>query len=154
MMAKLDATSHQWVASLANYNVQLYYRAGKTNIDTDALSRVSWPGCIPETLGTHHQVTAVAVQALQEATLKGPTSPIEVCSSNLHVLHPVGDGPQVTCMTADDWHQAQRADPILGLVIKRIQDGTLGHSPCKPTNPPKLYQLGMQPPQAEVGHSV
>ena len=37
MTAKLDAVSHQWVASLANYNFQLYCRAGKTNIDTDAL---------------------------------------------------------------------------------------------------------------------
>ena len=43
MMAKLDVTSHQWVASLVNYNFQLHYRAGKTNIDTDALLRVYWP---------------------------------------------------------------------------------------------------------------
>ena len=32
-MAKLDAVSHQWVASLANYNFQLYYQAAKTNIN-------------------------------------------------------------------------------------------------------------------------
>ena len=32
MMVKLDAMRHHWVASLANYNFQLYYRAGKTNI--------------------------------------------------------------------------------------------------------------------------
>ena len=34
-MAKLDAASHCWVASLANYTFQLYYRVGKTNIDVD-----------------------------------------------------------------------------------------------------------------------
>ena len=54
MMAKLDAVNHQWVASLANYNFQLYYRAGRTNIDGDALFRVSWPGCVPKTLDIHH----------------------------------------------------------------------------------------------------
>ena len=54
MMAKPDATCHQWVACLANYNFQLYYRVGKTNINVDTLSRVSWPGCEPKTLGTHH----------------------------------------------------------------------------------------------------
>ena len=43
-MAKLDAASHQWVASMANYIFQLYDQAGKTNINTDALLRVSWPG--------------------------------------------------------------------------------------------------------------
>ena len=42
-MAKLDATSNCWVASLANYNFQLYYRAEKTNIDADSLLRVTWP---------------------------------------------------------------------------------------------------------------
>ena len=36
MTAKLNATSHHWVASLANYDFQLYYMAGKTNIDADA----------------------------------------------------------------------------------------------------------------------
>ena len=41
--AKQDATSHHWVASLANYNFHLYYIAGKANIDADALTRVSWP---------------------------------------------------------------------------------------------------------------
>ena len=34
-MARLDAVSHQWVASLANHNFQLYYRVVKTNIDAD-----------------------------------------------------------------------------------------------------------------------
>ena len=75
-MAKLDVASHQWVVSLAMYNFQLYYRAGKTNFDADALLRVSWPGCMLKTLDTHHQVTATGVQALQKATLKGSASPI------------------------------------------------------------------------------
>ena len=69
MSTKLDASSHCWVASLANSNFQLYYRAGKTNIDMDALSRVSWLACIHDTSDTHIQVTAVAVWAMQEAAL-------------------------------------------------------------------------------------
>ena len=40
MMANLDAASHCRVAILANYNFQLYYRAGKTNIGVDALLSV------------------------------------------------------------------------------------------------------------------
>ena len=61
MTAKLDAASHHWVASLTSYNFQLYYRAGKTSIDVDALSRVSWLGCMPDTSDIHIQVTAAAV---------------------------------------------------------------------------------------------
>ena len=44
-------------------------------------------------------------------------------------------------MTTNDWQQAQPADPILGQVIVRVQDRTLGQCPYKPTNPPKLQQL-------------
>ena len=58
MTAKLDTARHHWVASLANYNFQLYYQAGKTNTDAEALSKVSWQGCVPDNLGTHLQVTA------------------------------------------------------------------------------------------------
>ena len=59
--AKLDAASHCWVASLANYNFQLYYQARKTNIDADTLSRVSWPGCVSHNSGIHLKVTAATV---------------------------------------------------------------------------------------------
>ena len=58
--AKLDTVSHQWVASWANYNFQLYYR-GETNINANALLRVSWMGCMPNISDTHLQVTAAAV---------------------------------------------------------------------------------------------
>ena len=102
--AKLDAASHCWVASLVNYNFWLHYRAGKTNIDADALSRVSWLGCMPDDSGTHLKVTATAVQAVQEAALKGPISPIEAYSCGLHILDVFQDSQQVTCMTLEDWH--------------------------------------------------
>ena len=114
-MAKLDAVSHCWVANLANYNFQLYCRAGKINIDADALLRMSWPGCIPDTSGTHHQVTAAAVQAIEGAILEGPVSPAEVYSCDLHVLDPVEDSLQVACLTTDDWCLAQWAEPSWGL---------------------------------------
>ena len=54
------------------------------------------------------------------------TSPIEAYSCDLHILDVVQDSQQVTCMTLEDWHQAQKVDPILSLVISRLQDGTLG----------------------------
>ena len=111
--AKLDVASHCWVASLANYNFWLYYWAGKKNIDADALSRVSWPGCVPGKSGTHLKVTAAAVQAVQEASPEGPASPIKAYSCNLHILDAVQDSQQVICMTLEDWCQAQQVDPTL-----------------------------------------
>ena len=142
--AKLDAASHCWVTSLANYNFRLHHRAGKTNIDADALWRVSWPGIMPDSSGTHLKVTATVVQARQEAGLKGLVSPIEAYSCDLHVLDTVQDHQQVTCMTLEDWPQAQEADPVLSLVIARLRDGTLGKGQSKATEPQnQSVQVGM-----------
>ena len=140
-MTKLDAASHQWVASLANYNFWLYYRVGKTNIDADALSGVSWLGCMPDNSGTHLRVMAAVVQAIQVDALKGPTGPIEVYTCNLHVLDSVQDILQVTCMTIEDWCQAQQADPTLSLVIARLWDGTLELWQLKQNDPPTFCQF-------------
>ena len=113
------------MVSLANYNFWLYYQPRKTNINAEALLRVSCLGCMPDNSGTHLQVTAAAVQAVQETAIEGLTSPMEAYSCNLHVLDSVQDSLQVTSMTLEDWHQAQQADPTLSLVISRLQDGTL-----------------------------
>ena len=134
--AKLDAASHCWVASLANYNFRLHYRASKTNIDADTLSRVSWPGCMPDSSGTHLKITAAAVQAVQEAALEGQVSPIEAYSCDLHVLDTVQDSQLVTCMTIEDWCQTQEVDPVLGLVISRLMDGMLGEKSVQDNRSP------------------
>ena len=66
---------------------------------------------------------AATVQTVQEAALK---SPIEAYSCDLHILDSVQDSQQVTCMTLEDWHQAQQVHPTLSLVISRLCDRTLG----------------------------
>ena len=139
--ARLGVASHWWVASLENYDFWLHYWARKANIDADALSRVPWPGCIPDDPGTHLKVTAAAVQAVQEAALKDPASPIKANSYDLHVLNAVQDSLQVTCMTLEDWHQAQQEDLTLSLVISRVWDRTLGQQCFKPSDPPKYGQF-------------
>ena len=131
--AKLDAASHNWVASLANYNFRLYYRAGKANIDMNALSRVSWPECMPDNLGTSLKVTAAAMRAIQEAALEKPACPIEAYSYDLHVMGTIQDSKQVAQMTLDDWWQAQEADPVLGIIIKRLREGMLEQEWSKKT---------------------
>ena len=139
---KLDAASHCWVTSLANYNFQLHCQARMTNIDMDALLRVSWLGCMPDNSGTHLKFTAAAVQAVQEDALKGPISPIEAYICYLHIMDAVQDSQQVTCMTLENWHQAQEADPVLSLVTVRLRDGMLGKCQSKATDPPNLVSTG------------
>ena len=59
-------------------------------------------------------------------------------SCDLYILDSVGDRLQVTCMTIDDWCQAQWSDLVLGLMIARLQDGTWGQHQLKLTNPVEL----------------
>ena len=93
---------------------------------------------MPDNSGTHLKVTAALVWAVQEAALKGPASSNEAYSCDLHVLDTVQDSQQVTCMTLEDWCQAQQVGPTLSLVIFRLQDGTLGWQQSKLTDPPEL----------------
>ena len=72
---------------------------------------------MPDNSGTHLWITAAVIWDMQKAALKGLTSPIEVCSCDLHVLDSVWDSQQVTWMTMEHWHQAQQMDPTLGLGI-------------------------------------
>ena len=137
---QLDAASHHWVASLANYNFTLHYWAGKTNIDADALLRVSWPECMPDNLGTSLKVNAAAIRAIKEAALDHPACPIEAYSCDLHVIGSIQDSQQVAQMTLDDWWQAQEADPVLSIIIRRLREGTLEQDWCKKTDSPKLNQ--------------
>ena len=43
-------------------------------------------------------------------------------------------------MTLDDWQQAQEADPVLGIIIKRLREGMLEQDWCKKTGSPELNQ--------------
>ena len=40
--AKLDAMGHRWIAGLTNYIFHIHYKSGKSNVETDALSRIDW----------------------------------------------------------------------------------------------------------------
>ena len=89
------------MASLANYNLWLYYRVGKTNIDADTLLRVSWPRYMSDNSGTHLQVMAAAVWTVQEAALKGATIPKEAYSCDLNILGSGQNSQQVTYMAIE-----------------------------------------------------
>ena len=46
--AKLNAYGQRWVTKLANYNFTIRYRCGQSNVEADALSRISWPEVISD----------------------------------------------------------------------------------------------------------
>ena len=46
--AKLDACGQWWVAKLANYIFTIRYKCGQSNVEADALSRISWPDVLSD----------------------------------------------------------------------------------------------------------
>ena len=73
--AKLDAYGQRWVAKLANYNFTIQYRSGQSNVEADALSRISWPKVLDgtdtvdvESMDTHI-VNAIITGARSKSSL-------------------------------------------------------------------------------------
>ena len=99
---------------------------------------------MPDSKSTCNKVTAATMQAVYEADLQGPVSPIEAYSSDLHILDVLQDSNQVASMTLEYWHQAQEADPVLSLVITRLRDGMLGKGQSNATDPPEVSQFGQE----------
>ena len=80
---------------------------------------------MPDNSVTSLKVKATAVRAIQEAALEKPACPIEAYSYDLHVVGAIQHSQQVAQMTHDDWHQAQEADPVLDIIMKRLREGML-----------------------------
>ena len=105
--AKLDACGQWWVASLVNYDFQLFYKSGKTNIEADALSR------IPRE--EYHKLEELVVKALLKASQETDWTdfngnPTEiVCKSSQTVTEK---------MTTEQWKKEQAEDETIGEVIK------------------------------------
>lgn len=105
--AKLDATSHRWVASLATYNFTLSYRPGKLNSDGDGLSRKP-------------QVFTEAVKAICEAVLV--SVPLAACVSQDCISH-TADEETITGenLNSINWQTEQSKDMALRRVVDLVR---------------------------------
>ena len=117
--AKLDACGQRWVAKLANYNFTIRYRCGQSNVEADALSRISWPKVLSnhkdidvdlECMDTH-VVNAVLTGSKSKSSLIESIS----CSSKIIPDELDRDSSSSTNL---DWVKQQRADPNLSVIIK------------------------------------
>ena len=111
--AKLDATGQRWVASLANYDFQIFYKSGKTNVEADALSRIPRDG--------HTILDKPTVKAIMSAIPYTDWSDYNLCLSNIACK---STQMVVHKKSRDDWKIEQEDDPIIGPVIEAIQSKT------------------------------
>ena len=130
--AKLDACGQRWVAELANYNFNLHYKPGSTNVDADRLSRIEWPDVLRGDEETKYAcLSANAVQAtcLGATVSSGCLDSITYSSGvlPLDAYVPIQAG-----LSQGDWVQLQQQDPDLKLIIEGLQSKTLRHRKFTP----------------------
>ena len=123
--AKLDACGQRWVAKLDNYNFTIRYRCGQSNVEANALSRISWPEVLSDEdididleCMDNHVVNAVLTGTNSKSSLIGSVS----CSSE---IIPDELGVENNSTTALDWVKLQRTDPNLSVIIKLIESDYL-----------------------------
>ena len=124
--AKLDACGQRWVAKLANYNFFIKYKCGLSNVEADALSRISWPEVLADNEDLdvdldcmdRHVVNAILTGSRSKSSLIESVS----CSSKII--------PPELSLDSDsssniNWMKEQRADPNLTVIIKLIESGSI-----------------------------
>ncbi len=109
--ARLDATGHRWLASLASYNFEIKYRAGSLNADADALSRL--PGVNTQNTITQEMISAISLSGQTDDYLS------TLCMGMAGVPAELDDaGTGMHGYTLRDWRQIQGQDDILSVILR------------------------------------
>ena len=124
--AKLDACCQRWVAKLANYNFAIKYKCGLSNVEADALCRISWPDVLTvnEDLDVDLDCMDTHVVNVILTGSRSKSSLIESVSCSSKII------PPELSLDSDsssniNWMKEQRADPNLTVIIKLIEFGQL-----------------------------
>ena len=124
--AKLDACGQRWVAKLANYNFTIRYTCGQSNVEADALSRISWPKVL-----SNHEDLDINLECMEthvvNAVLTGSKSKSSLIESISCISKIIPDelDTDSSSSTNLDWVKLQRVDPNLSVIIKLIESDQL-----------------------------
>ena len=77
--ATLDAMGHWWITGVANYNFHIHYKSGKSNVETDALSRIDLEKC-------NETIQANSIQAIVAAAITRDVANIETVSCRVQAI--------------------------------------------------------------------
>ena len=140
--AKLDACGQRWVAKLANYNFTIKYKCGLSNVEADALSRISWPDILADNEDLDidldcmetHVVNAILTGSRSKSSLIESVS----CSSK---IIPPELSLDSNSSSEIDWMKEQRADCNLIVIIKVIESGQLQKRKLQGKDSPEVKSL-------------
>ena len=124
--ATLDATTQRWIATLALYIFEIYYRSGKHKVNADSLSRIKWPESVDDVIANRNNFAKMDSQVVH-AIFQGTGIPygyVETISKSAKVI-PESYFEDSEPMTLDKWKVEQDKDPTLHFLIQHLQEGIL-----------------------------
>ena len=125
--AKLDATSHRWLASLGSFNFKIVYKSGKSNGDADGLSRR--PQDNEEMFPDVVSAICEALTVSRDSCPIAETLVVTSCATVLEAVDIQFDHPvDATDISTVDWSKEQSTDVTISRVIDLMKSG------CKPEN--------------------
>ena len=95
--AKLDACGQRWVSAIAPMDFTLHYKPGRTNIDADALSRLT----------CSEKIESEEVQAILKGCLEQPKFLWEVYACSARVAEDLKANLTPSRMGVPEWRKAQ-----------------------------------------------
>lgn len=113
--AKLDATGHRWLSSLAPYDFNIIYRPGKSNTDADILSR--YPGNIDE------QTEQVSSESIKVICASVVTTPLETIPVSFDILTATEfPGEPMAQIEQREIRKRQLEDRFLGFWVRAVRN--------------------------------
>ena len=119
--AKLDSAGHRWQATLSEYDFELKYRPGSTNIDADILLRIPRDAEESQPKTDYKVLTRESVKAICSSMTVKPLVET-ICLSAGVVDDQILDDD--TAVGVQDLRRAQRDDTDIGPVIRALSNGT------------------------------
>jgi hypothetical protein len=108
--AKLHATGHRWLASLAAFRFDIKYRPGRNNADADALSR------LPATIASE------SVQAICNVITQEPYVHVDSLTLTPEVILEDLDPRGSSIGNLLDWKRAQYLDPEIRRMAEYVKE--------------------------------
>ena len=116
--AKLDTTGQRWVASLANYNLKIFYRSGKFNVEADALSRIPW-----ENTQVDYVEPMIAKTMLQSKLVSDVGIPdLDSCLNVIQKSMVVNSSPK---LTQKEWIKEHSEDSDINHIVQLLKSDKL-----------------------------
>lgn len=117
--AKLNASGQRWIAELANYDFNILYRSGKSNVEADALSRM-----FADTSKTN-TIDKDVIQAVLQA---GKPDVSEINDDNDKEDSDTDEKEAILNQTltfhSQDWTHGQESDPSIKRLIHLVATGS------------------------------